>query len=69
MRDGNDQHCFADGLSGGFFFSVIVGRGDLHLVGFRASRVIHIVHLPQDITQDVHLGIRKGSHLLTIRSA
>ena len=69
VGDLNGQHRFGDGLSGGFFLPIVVGGRDLHLVRFRVSRVVHIVHLPQDITQDIHLRIRKGSYLLTIRSA
>ena len=68
VGDLNGQNRFGDGLSGGFFLPIIVGGCDLHLVRFRVSRVVHIVHLPQDITQDIHLDIRKGSYLLSIRS-
>ena len=61
VGDLNGQHRFGDGLSGGFFLPIVVSGCDLHLVRFRVSRVVHIVHLPQDITQDIHLRIRNST--------
>ena len=49
----NGQHRLGDGLGGGLFLPIVVGRSNLHLVGFRVSRVVHIVHLPQDVFPDV----------------